>query len=89
MNKVVYLAVASALAVTLTGCGTPINNTQAGSIAGAVAGGVLGHQVGKGDGRTLATVAGTVAGGYIGGQMGENQDRYYQNQQPAPYYRPY
>jgi hypothetical protein len=34
-------------------------------------------------------VAGTVAGGYIGGQMGENQDRYYQNQQPAPYYRPY
>lgn len=84
-----YLAVASALAVTLTGCGAPINNTQAGSIASAVAGGVLGHQVGKGDGRTLLN-GGRYSGiGYIGGQMGENQDRYYQNQQPAPYYRPY
>lgn len=40
MNKVVYLAVASVLAVTLSGCGTPINNTQAGSIAGAVMSGV-------------------------------------------------
>ena len=89
MNKVMSLTVASTLVVLLAGCGTPISNTQAGSIAGAVAGGVLGHQVGKGNGRTLATVAGTVAGGYVGGQMGENQDRYYQNQQPAPYYRPY
>ena len=89
MKTLGYLVIASALASVLVGCGAPINNTQAGSIAGAVAGGVLGHQVGKGHGRTAATIAGTVAGGYVGGQVGQNQDRYYQNQQPAPYYRPY
>ncbi|MEN9503639.1 MAG: hypothetical protein RI964_2924 [Pseudomonadota bacterium] len=91
MKSFIYSVAAIAVAATLTACGAPMSNAQAGSMAGAVLGGVAGNQVGKGDGKTAATIAGTMIGSYMGGQMGANQDRY--NQQPAAttnnYYRPY
>ena len=77
MKKTVYSALAFALAVTMSGCGTSdIGNKQlGGALLGAGAGGLVGAQFGKGTGKLAATGAGTLIGAMIGGAAGRSLDK--------------
>ncbi|SEA83687.1 Glycine zipper 2TM domain-containing protein [Thiothrix caldifontis] len=89
MKSITYSLGTIALVAVLTACGTapmPMNNAQTGAMAGAVLGGVAGNQFGQGEGKTAATIVGTMVGSAVGSQVGAQQDRYYQQPQPAPYY---
>jgi osmotically inducible lipoprotein OsmB len=71
MNTKIFLAVAAASVIALTGCGTSLTNQQIGTGTGAVLGGVAGSALGGG---TLGTVGGAAAGAVIGSEIGKKQD---------------
>ncbi|MCB1515598.1 MAG: glycine zipper 2TM domain-containing protein [Hyphomicrobiaceae bacterium] len=75
MSNLARIAVASALALGIAGCG-PEGPTRAdtGLAVGAIAGGLIGNTVGKGTGRALATVAGAFVGGVVGHEIGRSLD---------------
>ena len=70
MNTKIFLSVAAATLLTLTGCGTNPTNAQVGTAAGAVLGGVAGNAV---FGGTLGTVGGAAAGAVIGNEVGKKR----------------
>ena len=70
MNTKIFLSVAAAALITLTGCGTNPSNAQVGTAAGAVLGGVAGNAV---FGGTLSTVGGAAAGAVIGNEVGKKR----------------
>ncbi|MEO5606030.1 MAG: glycine zipper 2TM domain-containing protein [Polaromonas sp.] len=70
MNTKIFLSVAAAALITLTGCGTNPTNAQVGTAAGAVLGGVAGNAV---FGGTLGTVGGAAAGAVIGNEVGKKR----------------
>ena len=70
MNTKIFLSVAAAALITLTGCGTNPSNAQVGTAAGAVLGGVAGNAV---FGGTLGTVGGAAAGAVIGNEVGKKR----------------
>jgi surface antigen len=75
MSGKIWLSVAFASLVSLSGCATyQGQQEQAGMVIGGVLGGVLGSQVGGGRGRTAAIIAGTLAGAAIGGAVGQSMD---------------
>lgn len=65
-RKIVTLATASALALSLFGCATP-SKQQVGIGTGAVVGGVAGHALTGGS--TAGTVGGAAVGGLIGNEV--------------------
>ncbi|MGV8804945.1 MAG: glycine zipper 2TM domain-containing protein [Polaromonas sp.] len=70
MNTKIFLSLAAATLITLTGCGTNPTNAQVGTAAGAVLGGVAGNAV---FGGTLGTVGGAAAGAVIGNEVGKKR----------------
>lgn len=70
MNTKIFLSVAAAALITLTGCGTNPSNAQVGTAAGAVLGGVAGNAL---FGGTLGTVGGAAAGAVIGNEVGKKR----------------
>ena len=70
MNTKIFLSVAAATLIALTGCGTNPTNAQVGTAAGAVLGGVAGNAV---FGGTLGTVGGAAAGAVIGNEVGKKR----------------
>lgn len=70
MNSKIFLSVAAAALITLTGCGTNPSNAQVGTAAGAVLGGVAGNAL---FGGTLGTVGGAAAGAVIGNEVGKKR----------------
>ena len=70
MNTKIFLSVAAAALIALTGCGTNPTNAQVGTAAGAVLGGVAGNAV---FGGTLGTVGGAAAGAVIGNEVGKKR----------------
>ena len=70
MNTKIFLSVAAAALITLTGCGTNPTNAQVGTAAGAVLGGVAGNAL---FGGTLGTVGGAAAGAVIGNEVGKKR----------------
>jgi len=69
------LASAAALGLGLSGCESPRNQQQSGTVIGGVLGGALGSQIGHGSGRAAATVIGTLIGATIGGNVGRSMDQ--------------
>jgi osmotically inducible lipoprotein OsmB len=70
MTTKLFLSVAAASLIALTGCGTNPTNAQIGTGVGAVAGGVVGNAV---FGSTLGTVGGAAAGALIGNEVGKKK----------------
>ena len=70
MNTKIFLSVAAAALITLTGCSTNPSNAQVGTAAGAVLGGVAGNAL---FGGTLGTVGGAAAGAVIGNEVGKKR----------------
>ena len=65
-RKLLSIAGALSLALTITACGTP-SRQQVGIGTGAVLGGVAGHAVTNGS--TIGTVGGAAVGGMIGNEV--------------------
>lgn len=72
MSTKLWMAVAAASLIALTGCGTNPTKAQIGTATGAVIGGAAGSALGGG---TLGTVGGAAAGALIGHEIGKTQDQ--------------
>lgn len=70
MNTNLWLSVAAAALIALTGCSTRPTNAQIGTAGGAVLGGVVGNAVFD---NTLGTVGGAAAGALIGNEVGKKR----------------
>lgn len=73
MNKRTFLAIAVALAVSVSG-GCALNQEQTGSVIGGAAGAAAGSAVGKGSGRTVAIILGALIGSAAGANIGRHMD---------------
>jgi len=71
--KKLFMVVAVATALALSGCQEVRNETLGQGVGGAL-GGLLGAQIGHGKGRLAATAVGAIAGLMIGGQIGRTMD---------------
>ena len=71
MHTKLFLSIATASLIALTGCGTSPTNAQIGTATGAVLGGVAGSAVSGGS--TLGTVGGAAAGAVIGNEVGKKR----------------
>lgn len=70
MSSKLFISMAAAGLIALTGCGTRPTNAQLGTGVGAVAGGMLGNAV---FGSTLGTVGGAAAGALIGNELNKGK----------------
>ncbi len=81
MKKIIVLALASLVTLSLVGCE---NKQQVGTLSGAAIGGLLGSQLGGGSAKIFTAVGGAVVGGLLGGEIGKYMDKQdLQNMQSA------
>jgi surface antigen len=75
MRKVLMVAVAGVLAISVSACSNVGEKQAFGGLLGAAGGAVAGAQFGKGKGQLAAVAAGTLLGALFGSEAGASMDR--------------
>ena len=73
--KTTRIAIALALAFSLSACADAGPKQTAGTLLGAALGGLAGSQIGKGKGKLAAVGAGVLLGGLLGSEAGKSLDK--------------
>ena len=73
--KTTRIAIALALAFSLSACADAGPKQTAGTLLGAALGGLAGSQIGKGSGKSAAVGAGVLLGGLLGSEAGKSLDK--------------